>query len=142
MKAYLPPPQKSSNPLPFDYIPHVGFPVSIAAEAVKQGKAAHMRIYEASIRAGLREMLLTAADLVRFMADIDIPLSPAQAQRVLTDTMLFELHDEHRNGKRGRPKKRYIMKPTTEVAAALGFTDWGAVRDAPKLHPVDLSSCK
>ncbi len=141
MKAYLPPPQKSSNPLPIDYIPHVGFPMSIAAEAIKQGKAGHMRIYEAALRYGLGGLMLTAADLVTFMANIDITLSPAQAQRVLTDTLLFDFVDEHKTGKRGRPLKLYRMKPSTEVSEALGF-DLGAVRDAPQLHPVDLSSCR
>lgn len=142
MQAYLPPTQKSSNLLPFDYNINIGFPVSIAVEAVKQGKAGHMRIYEAAMRSGLGGLWLTAATLVDFMAQIDIPLSPAQAQRVLTDTLLFEFVDEYKNGGRGRPQKRYVMKSSKEVAKALGFDGWGAVKDAPQLFPVDLSSCQ
>lgn len=141
MESYPPLPQKSSNALPFDYISNVGFPRSIAVEAIKQGKAAHMRIYEASMRAGLGGLHLTAATLVSFMGDLDIQLSAAQAQRVLKDTMLFEFVGEYRNGGRGRPTKQYVMKASSEVSKALGF-DWSAVRDAPQLHPVDLSSCR
>lgn len=142
MQAYPPLPQKSSDLLPVDYMIDYGFPMSIAAEAIKQGKAAHMRIYEAALRYGLEGLLLTAAELVEHMRIVGIALSPAQAQRILTDNMLFEFVESSRNGKRGRPKKRYQMRSPKSVAKALGYKDWGAERDAPRLRPEDLASAR
>jgi hypothetical protein len=139
MELYLSDTQKSSDLLPADYRIGYGLSLSVAATAIKAGMTAHIRIYDAALRLGWAGLLVTAAELLRDMNNAGIPLSPAQAQRVLKDECLFSFVCERKTGKRGRQAKCYRMVDPKVLCASLGFP-FGAVNYAPKMMPVDFSS--
>ncbi len=139
MELYLSEPQKSSDSLPADYRINYGLSLSLVAAAIRAGMASHMRIYDAMIRFGWCGLLLTAAELTHDMNMWGIPLSPAQAQRVLTDKRLFTFEGERKTGKRGRRAKLYRMVDPNKVGALFGFP-FGAVFEAAYLKPIDFSS--
>ncbi len=139
MEIYRSVPQKSSNLPSTKFEISYGLSRSVAAQAVKHGMSAHIRIYEAGLRLGLEQVILTGADLVAWLSAHDIELSRAQAQRVLVDRVLFEQVGEYRSGKRGRPTKLYRMMPPLKVGQHFGIP-MGASYDAPYLAAADLSS--
>ena len=141
MELYLSDRQKSSDLLLADYRMAYGLSLSTAAQAIKMGMTAHIRIYDAMLRLAWAGLYLCAAELSKDLTDAGIPLSLAQAQRVLKDKRLFSFVKEIENGKRGRRTKMYVMVSPQKVGDDLG-TGLGATIEAPKLMPVDLSSVK
>jgi len=141
MELYLSGDQKSSDLLPADYRIGFGLPLSTAAQAIKLGMTAVIRIYDVMLRLGWAGLPTYAAEISQELTEIGVPLSPAQAQRVLKDERLFTFVGERKTGLRGRQTKQYVMRPSQAVADDLG-TGLGATNSAPKLMPVDHASVK
>jgi hypothetical protein len=139
MESYLSTPQKSSDLLPADYRIHFGISLSDAVLAIKLGMTAHVRIFDAMLRFGLGGFPVSAAEIAEELTRWGIPLSPAQAQRVLTDERLFRFVEERKTGKRGRQAKLYCMHDSETLCQKLGFV-LGVVNYAPELMPVDFST--
>lgn len=141
MELYLSDTQKSSDLPPADYRMGFGLSLSAATQAIKMGMTAPMRIYDAMLRLSWGVLLVTAAALADDLTKAGIPLSKAQAQRILKDERLFTFVKEIKTGERGRQAKAYVMRPPLKVCEDLGISI-GAVNYAPKLMPIDLSSVK
>ncbi len=141
MKLYLSADQKSSELPPADYRMGYGLSLSVAAQAIKMGMTAHIRFYDVMLRLGWAGLWVIAAELSDDMTNSGIPLSPAQAQRILKDDRLFTFVGERQTGERGRRTKCYVMVSPQKVGDDLGI-GLGATNDAPKLMPVDHSSVK
>jgi hypothetical protein len=139
MELYLSDDQKSSELLPVDYRIGYGLSLMTAAQAIKLGMTAHIRIYDVGLRLGLGIMSLTAEELVYELSTCGISLSPAQAQRVLKDERLFTFAGERKTGQRGRQARTYRMVDPDILCKNLGSAI-GAVNFAPKLMPVDFST--
>ncbi len=139
MKIYLSPSQKSSDPASSSLKINYGLRRSVALWAVRAGLTAHLRIYEACLRLAMENMLISAADLVAWLAAHGIIISMATAQRALVDTHFFRLATLAKTGKRGRPRKLYKMVKPHLVGKNLGLemdVDWNAA----ELTAVDLST--
>jgi len=139
MKIYRSTPQKSSNPDDSSLKANYGLSPSVAAWGIREGMAAHLRIYEAALRVGLEHMYFCANELIAWLAENEIPISMATAQRALTDVRFFRLVTIRKNGKKGRPPKIYTLVKPGKVGDMLGLP-LGAMWDAPELAAVDLST--
>lgn len=139
MKIYRHAPQKSSDPADSSLKLNYGLSRSVALLAIRAGLTAHLRIYEACMRLGMENMLISANDLIAWLGAHGIQISMATAQRTLVDTHFFRLATLHKNGKKGRPRKLYKMVKPYLVGEKLGLP-MDAMWDASELAAVDLST--
>ncbi len=139
MKIYLSPSQKSSDPADSSLKVNYGLSRSVALWAVRAGLVARLRIYEACLRLGMENMLISAHDLIAWLGAHGIKISMATAQRALVDSHFFRLATIHKTGKPGRPRKLYKMVKPQLVGEKFDLP-LGATWDAPELAAVDLST--
>lgn len=139
MKIYPRVPQKSSDLVHSSLKVNYGLSRSVAVWAVRAGLTAHLRIYEACLRLGMENMLISANDLIAWLGAHGIQISMATAQRILVDTHFFRLATLAKTGKRGRPRKLYKMVKPRDLGEKMGIP-MGATSDASEFAAVDLST--